>query len=119
MPAAFILCASLLAVDGDTVRCDGQNMRLLGGGIVNQYGIDAPEIGSHARCAKERKLALLAKRRLQELLKHPVSIEIKGSDKFSRPLVNLYLSDDREVGQIMLREGFVREWRLGEKNDWC
>nr|WP_260686673.1 hypothetical protein [Rhizobium bangladeshense] len=28
--AGLIICASLTAVDGDTVKCDGQNMRLLG-----------------------------------------------------------------------------------------
>lgn len=30
MIAELILCASLTAVDGDTVKCDGKNMRLLG-----------------------------------------------------------------------------------------
>ena len=25
-------CASLVVIDGDTIKCDGQNMRLLGGG---------------------------------------------------------------------------------------
>lgn len=30
MIAELILCASLTAVDSDTVKCDGQNMRLLG-----------------------------------------------------------------------------------------
>lgn len=30
MIAGLIICASLTAVDGDTVKCDGQNMRLLG-----------------------------------------------------------------------------------------
>lgn len=31
-------------------------------------GIDTPEIGLHAKCMKERKLALIAKGRLKELL---------------------------------------------------
>lgn len=30
MIAGLIICASLSVVDGDTVKCDGQNMRLLG-----------------------------------------------------------------------------------------
>ncbi|MBB3643856.1 hypothetical protein FHX14_000015 [Rhizobium sp. BK619] len=30
MIAGLIICASMTAVDGDTVKCDGQNMRLLG-----------------------------------------------------------------------------------------
>jgi hypothetical protein len=52
MIAAVIVCASLTAVDGDTVRCDGQLMRLLGQGVPFVSGIDTPEIGSHAKCIK-------------------------------------------------------------------
>lgn len=84
----IFMCASLLVVDGDTVKCDGQNMRLLGMGIVNERGIDTPEIGSHAKCEKERKLALLAKRRLKSLIDgKTVRVETKGTDAFKRPLV--------------------------------
>lgn len=120
MIEALILCVQLTAVDGDTVKCDGQNMRLLGGGIVDVQGIDTPEIGSHAKCIKERKLALIAKRRLADIIKgEKVRIETKGVDRSGRPLVNLYLPDGREVGQILLAEGTAREWRPGIKNDWC
>ncbi|WP_373413740.1 thermonuclease family protein [Ensifer aridi] len=117
---ALLVCGALSAVDGDTVKCDGQNLRLLGGGTVNVWGIDTPEIGSHAKCLKERKLALIAKRRLAALIKgKKIRIESKGMDRSRRPLVNLYLPDGREVGQILLREGTAREWRPGERNDWC
>lgn len=34
-----------------------------------------------------------------------IRIEAKGIDEFDRPLVNLYLPDGREVGQILLTEG--------------
>ncbi|WP_406869894.1 MULTISPECIES: hypothetical protein [Rhizobium] len=40
-------------------------MRLLGEGVPFISGIDTPEIGSHAKCMKERKLALIAKGRLE------------------------------------------------------
>ncbi|THK38627.1 thermonuclease family protein [Ensifer sp. MPMI2T] len=120
MIGVIIVCSVLTAVDGDTVKCDGQNMRLLGGGTVDERGIDTPEIGSHAKCLKERKLALIAKRRLADLLRgKEVRIEAKGMDRSDRPLVNLYLPDGREVGQILLREGTAREWRPGQRNDWC
>ena len=35
MISALIVCAALSVVDGDTIKCDGQNMLLLGGGVVN------------------------------------------------------------------------------------
>jgi endonuclease YncB( thermonuclease family) len=120
--AAMLMCSSLFAVDGDTVRCDGQLMRLLGGGIPFVSGIDTPEIGSHAKCLKERKLALIAKGRLRELLEgRGLRIEIKGYDNTPkhRPLVNIYRNDGREVGAVLLSEGLARSWKPRHKNDWC
>ena len=120
----IMVCLSLAVVDGDTVKCQptGQNLRLLGGGIINKLGIDTPEIGSHAKCIKERRLALIAKARLRDLIQgEKIRIEVKGYDRTpsKRPLVNLRLPDGREVGQILLEEGTAREWRPGRRNDWC
>jgi len=121
----LLVCASLVAVDGDTVKClpTGQNMRLLGEGVPFESGIDTPEIGSHANCIKERKLALIAKGRLKELLAEKgLRIEWSGAvDKTQahRPLVNIYRANGEEVGQTLLREGFAREWRPKHRNDWC
>jgi endonuclease YncB( thermonuclease family) len=122
MMAVAILCTTLNAVDGDTVRCDGQLMRLLGGGVPFQWGIDTPEIGSHANCIKERKLALIAKGRLKELLEERgLRIEIKGYDNTPnhRPLINIYRTNGEEIGAKLLEEGFAREWRPHHKKDWC
>ncbi|MGR9169630.1 thermonuclease family protein [Rhizobium sp. KDH_Rht_773_N] len=119
---AMLMCVSLTAVDGDTVRCDGQLMRLLSGGIPFVSGIDTPEIGSHAKCIKERKLALIAKGRLKELLaKSGLQIEIKGFDNTPkhRPLINIYRSDGQEIGAMLLNQGFARKWQPYLKNDWC
>ena len=123
MLGAIIICTMLTAVDGDTVKCDGVNMRLLGEGVPFVSGIDTPEIGSNAKCTKERKLALIAKARLKELLKsHDIKVVDSGQvDKTQsrRPLVNLYLPSGEEIGQKLLKEGFARTWRLGKRNDWC
>ena len=35
MVSALIVCAALSVVDGDTIKCDGQNLHLLGEGVVN------------------------------------------------------------------------------------
>jgi endonuclease YncB( thermonuclease family) len=122
MMAAALMCANLSAVDGDTVRCDGQLMRLLGKGVPFVSGIDTPEIGSHAKCVKERKLALIAKGRLKELLQERgLRIEIEGYDNTPkhRPLINIYRTNGEEIGAKLLEEGFAREWRPHHKNDWC
>ncbi|MFK0330728.1 thermonuclease family protein [Rhizobium sp. NPDC090275] len=123
MIATLLVCASLTVVDGDTVTCDGQNLRLLGEGVPFQSGIDSPEIGSHAKCMKERKLALLAKGRLKEILAEVgLTVEfygVKDKTPARRPLVNIYRNDGSEVGQTLLKEGFARTWRPGHRNDWC
>ncbi|QIO42915.1 thermonuclease family protein [Rhizobium leguminosarum bv. trifolii] len=121
--AGVIICASLTVVDGDTVKCDGQNMRLLGEGVPFVSGIDTPEIGSHAKCIKERKLALIAKGRLKELLaERGLRVVFSGAvDKTQthRPLVNIYRANGQEIGKTLLKEGFAREWSPKRQNDWC
>lgn len=114
----LIVCSALSVVDGDTIKCDGQNMRLLGEGIVDVRGIDTPELRTW-KCEKERKLAKLARNRLKELLKgERPKIVAEGEDTFGRPLVNIYV-EGRELGKQLLREGFAQVWRKGQKIDWC
>lgn len=120
MIATLIVCATLTVSDGDTLKCDGQLLRLLGEGTPHVVGIDTPELRTW-KCEKERRLAKLAKFRLKELVAGPVKIVAVGADDTpaKRPLVNVYLKDGREAGKTLLREGFAREWRKGRKVDWC
>ncbi|MGI8397771.1 thermonuclease family protein [Agrobacterium deltaense] len=118
-----IACGSLIVIDGDTIKCDGQNMRLLGGGVPFKSGVDAPEIGRRAKCDYERDLALMAKARLKELLLAGVPrIEDSGArdrTQSRRPLVDIYLPDGREVGQVLISEGFAKPWHPRRRIDWC
>ncbi|MBB2671403.1 UNVERIFIED_ORG: endonuclease YncB(thermonuclease family) [Rhizobium esperanzae] len=118
--AELILCASLTAVD--TVKCDGQNMRLLGEGVPFVSGIDTPEMGSNGKCMKERKLALIAKARLKLLAEKGLRVVFSGAvDKTQthRPLVNIYRPNGEEIGKKLLREGLARTWSPKQSNDWC
>ncbi|WP_221964317.1 hypothetical protein [Rhizobium leguminosarum] len=51
-------CATLTVGDGDTIKCGGQNMPLLGKRSLG-FGIDTPEM--YAKWMKERKLSVGAK----------------------------------------------------------
>lgn len=123
MIATLLVCATIVVYDGDSFHCNGQMMRLLGSGVPGVVGVDTPELGGRAKCAKERKMALLAKRRLEELmLGKNVTIEFYGvRDKTPshRPLVNVFDDNGDEIGAKLLKEGFAREWRPGHRNDWC
>ncbi len=118
---ALMICASLTAVDGDTVKCDGQNLRDMGDGAPFVSGYDTPEIGSNAGCPKENALAKKAKRRMAELLQTPrLTIEDSGEiDRFDRPLVVVRLPDGRTIGSVLLAEGLAVDWRPGGHFDWC
>ncbi|MGO7300001.1 hypothetical protein GR223_01375 [Rhizobium leguminosarum] len=92
-------------------------------GVPFVSGIDTPEIGSHAKCLKERKLALMAKGRLKELLaERGLKVVFSGAvDKTPthRPLVNIYRPNGEEIGKKLLKEGFARTWEPKQRNDWC
>lgn len=62
LASTVLTCLSLTAIDGDTIRCNGQRMRDMGPGSPNVSGYDAPEIG-RAQCAKERLLGEQARLR--------------------------------------------------------
>jgi endonuclease YncB( thermonuclease family) len=123
MIETILICVSLIAVDGDTVKCDGENMRLLGQGVPFVSGIDTPEMGSRAKCEKERKLALLAKYRLKDLLKGGelvvVYSGVRDKTQTRRKLIDIYDADGNELGHKLLTEGFARPWYPEHKIDWC
>lgn len=118
---SLLICASLSAVDGDTVKCDGQNLRDMGDGAPFVSGYDTPEIGDRAGCEQERALGILAKRRMAELIRTPgLLIEDSGEiDRYDRPLVVLRLPDGRTIGSVLLAEGLAVEWRPDSDFDWC
>mgnify|MGYP003642134196 CR=1 FL=1 len=95
-PITLMTCAVLLAVDGDTVKCDGQNLRPMGDGAPFVSGFDAPEIGRFADCPEEHRL-----------------------DRFGRPLVALRLPDGRTLGSILIAEGLAVEWTPDYRARWC
>lgn len=119
----LIICAQLLAWDGDDVRCDGENLRLLGDGIPHEIGIDAPEL-QRRECIAELWLGRKAKQRLQELIETPgVTIEDSGevtSGSNLRRLVRVRMPDGRTAGAILQDEGLAGVWTKDDgQMDWC
>lgn len=117
----LIICAMLTVVDGDTVDCDGQLLRMLGDGSPYVDGVDAPEL-RHRECLAELMLARLAKSRLQELTEAPgMVIEDSGEvDPLERPLVTLRLHDGQTAGQMLIDEGLAGVWTIeAGQVDWC
>jgi micrococcal nuclease len=120
LAASAISCLSLSAVDGDTIKCNGERMRLLGNGEPFKSGIDTPEI-ANARCARERLLGEQAKLRLTELLRiDRVWVEDSGrKDRYNRPLIRVRLPNGKTAGQTLIEEGYAVRWTPGEQYSWC
>ena len=118
--ATALSCSTLVAVDGDTVRCGTERMRDMGPGAPNKSGYDAPEIGN-AKCAKERLLVEQAKLRLQELLdQRGTQVEDSGKrDRYGRPLVVVRLGNGTTAGEVLMREGYAVRWKPGYRSNWC
>lgn len=45
LAATILSCSSRSVIDGDTIKCSGQNMRLIGDGVPFKTGIDTLETG--------------------------------------------------------------------------
>lgn len=114
-------CAGFAVIDGDTIACGSQHLRLLGDGAPYVSGVDAPESGGRAKCGRERALAQKAARRLAELATQAgVVIERSGvRDRYGRELATLRLPDGRSAGAALIAEGLAVVWRPGRHADWC
>jgi endonuclease YncB( thermonuclease family) len=72
---------------------------------------------------QEKELALLAKKRLEELLnKHVtklIKIECLDFDKYGRLLVNVWnMVDSKSINEIMIEEGHGKAYMGGKKEAW-
>ncbi|WP_286145689.1 thermonuclease family protein [Labrenzia sp. CP4] len=115
-----IRCNSLTAVDGDTIKCDGVNMRDMGDGKPFVSGYDTPEI-FRPKCQQELELGRAAKARMQELLQTP-GVQVRKSrkvDRYKRPLVWVMLPDGESAGAVLIEEGLAKKWSSEYTPNWC
>lgn len=99
-------------IDGDTIDIRGTRVR-----VAN---LDAPDIGSHAKCAGEERLGQEAKRYAIQLIRGAKRVEIVNPerlDRYGRTVAHVSI-DGRDFGDTMLRAGQARPWR-GRSSDWC
>ncbi len=115
-PLAVIDGRAWSVVDGDSLLVDGQEWRLV--------GYDTPET-ERAACEAERRLGLIAKARLEVMIREAVAgglrIELAATgerDRYRRPLGVLRI-DGGDVGQQMIQEMLARPYLGGRKRGWC
>ncbi|GGB00840.1 nuclease [Brucella endophytica] len=102
-------------IDGDTITVNRERIR-----IAN---VDAPEI-SRPKCDAERRLGLVAKRRLAELLAAGEPVIKRGDpdsgrikDRYGRTLATITVNG-KDVGEALISEMLARPWG-GKRRSWC
>ena len=106
-PAPLLMCHAL---DGDTIRCGEERVRLA--------GIDAPE--RRARCEAERRLAAAATERLGSLMAEGVRLHTTGQDRYGRALAVVRDPKGEDLGAVLVREGLARPYQgRGPREGWC
>jgi endonuclease YncB( thermonuclease family) len=108
--------ARISIVDGDTLKIDGQTIRIV--------EIDTPE-SYRSRCENELVLALDAKQRLRELINAgEITFEPVGTDRYRRTLARVF-SAGVNIGDRLLAEGHALRYQAGKNAKlerlrvWC
>lgn len=106
--------------DGDSFKAlariwPGMEIRV----TVRLRGVDAPEL--RGKCAREKVMALYARRRLAELLGsgEMVLVNVSGGKYYGRVLADVRLSDGRDISAVMLTSGLVVSYGGGRHRGWC
>ncbi|MEQ1865634.1 MAG: thermonuclease family protein [Micropepsaceae bacterium] len=108
----FLVVATLTAYDGDTLKDNGQRLRLV--------EIDAPEINDKARCPYEHDLGIKSRDFVRSRINAPgakvLVIRTGRLDKYHRPLVRLIVNG-HDVGEEVIAAGLAKHWP--PRAEWC
>ncbi len=114
---SFSLCSGVggtnCVVDGDTIRMNGEKIRLV--------GFNTPETFEPA-CPAEAAKGEQAKARLLELLNSGslafAATADRDRDRYGRHLRQVTV-DGRDVADTLISEGLAEPYQGGQKRNWC
>lgn len=105
----ILLCAAPAVHDGDSLRCDGERVRLI--------GIDAPEMADSPRCKDSRRLrsdcdqqrAIASRNYLRSLTRGEVRCESVSRDAYARVLARC-TAGDVDLNAAMIEAGHAKPY---------
>ncbi|MBX8802583.1 hypothetical protein HBA92_17725 [Ochrobactrum sp. MR28] len=101
-------------VDGDTFWMDRVKYRL--------QGVDTPETGDGAKCAREQKLADAATLELQRLMEtNHLYFQRHHNDRYGRVIVTVRTQSGDDIADLLVRSGHGRPYYGGRRDayEWC
>lgn len=122
-PTSFNCVTYLYNYDGDTFKVDIPNIHpFFGKGIsIRIAGLDTAELQSKNAC--ERKIALLARQRTQEILSKAKRIDLVAisPDKYFRVDASVIVDTTINLGYLLLKENLAYPYdgKTKPKIDWC
>lgn len=103
------------AIDGDTLRCGRERIRLI--------GIDAPEMPGHCRPGRRCVVGdpVASRDSLARALVAPIAIERVGRDQYGRTLAFVSADgEDLSCGQLQRGQALYRsDWDVGTRIGKC
>ena len=111
-------------IDGDSVKATVPSWpEPLRDIVIRVDGVDTPEKGARAKCAREalagEKATAFAKRFLIPGMKAKVALDTSRKDKFGRVLSDIKLADGRMYSRLLIDAGHARAYNGGAKQSWC
>ena len=110
-PLAYQSLTGCIAIDGDTLKCESENIRLL--------GIDAPEMPGHCRLGREcvQGDPFASQVSLQNSISYTMNIVRVGTDRYGRTLGLVY-ANGQNLSCIQLSRGqaaYIPDWDNGSR----
>lgn len=105
LPLALLInLTGAVAIDGDTLKLDGQRYRL--------WGIDAPE--------RDEPGGDAATRALRRIIGNQVlRCDVLDVDRYARPVVICHLPDGRDLACEMVSQGHASDWPKYSKGHYA
>lgn len=110
-------------VDGDTVafRADWLPDPLKKELAIRVYGVDTPEKGHRAKCPQEAQRGELATAFTKQAVAaaRQRQISLMDWDKYGGRVLGDVLLDGKSLRQMLIQNGFAREYYGEAKTSWC
>lgn len=113
-------------IDGDTISVEIPGLpRELQPVKIRVLGIDTPERGGRAKCAREREMATKATALTRFLVgdaqkhKRPIGFSKIGWDKYGGRVDAEVTIDGRSLSRTLIAAGLARPYDGGKRSGWC
>lgn len=110
-------------IDGDTVAVraawlpDPLKKEL----SIRVWGVDTPEKGHRSKCQRENELGRAATQYTQATLNtaRTIQIVVRDWDKYGGRLLGDVVVDGRSLRDLLIANGYAREYYGDAKQSWC